>query len=781
MSYQPYYISAFENDSGLNTYYEPFLIPEKAFPYLNNAYAWRGRVKRKLGNTFLNRLRRNLTAQASGNIASAGAGPVNYNLFTGMGLLVTEPNASIEPGNLTNISIAIAAPINQTLSNTDGSQTLIVTGAGPISSATIDYATGIITMIFTGAAGASASTYTGAYYPGLPVMGLRTQETPAISENEFIAFDTKYAYRFASGSFSELSSTAPTTWNGKDHQFFWTTNYATTGTPNYYNLFWATNFNNGQFSPATYDPIYYYDTTTWTSFTPLITAADTLYTAKLIIPFRNRLLLLNTYEGTTVGTRTAAKNFPNRIRWSWSGAPTDVQAFRSDLAGRGGYYNLPTNEQIVTAEFVKDVLLIKTETASWKGIFTGNSAVPFIFEKINTELGSESEFSQIPFDRGVFTVGNYGITVDDGVNVSRIDSNIPQAVFNINNANFGPARVYGIRDYANEMVYWTYPSQDNDAKFPNYVLAYNYVNETWAFFDDSFTCYGYLYNPNSTIWSSTYALWGSSEATWGNSQNQPFFPQVIAGNQQGFVLKVQNETGESKSLCITSFSGNSVTIKDHNLKVGQFIQIKDTIGSMIVTRDSINYDLNDFIFKVVEVTSVDVVVLKGGNEVLNGLPEVISGTYYGGGYVVVLNNVDIWTKVFVPFYQQGSAARLGYVDLLLDRTPKGRVTANLYIDENGSYPINTNSNDNVGGSSEIKTCPENITLYPFQSIQQKIWHRFFTYAVCQNFQLEITMDDEQMFGPPDEDGNYIDTTYADSDVTLHALALFVSKNSRLAP
>ena len=61
MSYQPYYITSFENDSGLNTYYEPFLIPEKAFPTLEDAWVWRGRVVRRQGYSFLGRLLRDIT------------------------------------------------------------------------------------------------------------------------------------------------------------------------------------------------------------------------------------------------------------------------------------------------------------------------------------------------------------------------------------------------------------------------------------------------------------------------------------------------------------------------------------------------------------------------------------------------------------------------------------------------------------------------------------------------------------------------------------------------
>ena len=80
------------------------------------------------------------------------------------------------------------------------------------------------------------------------------------------------------------------------------------------------------------------------------------------------------------------------------------------------------------------------------------------------------------------------------MNVQRIDEKIPYEIFNVNNANNGVERVAGIRDYYNELVYWSYNSIDVDTgsndKYPNKVLVYNYKENTWAFNDDSITAFG---------------------------------------------------------------------------------------------------------------------------------------------------------------------------------------------------------------------------------------------------------------------------------------------------
>ena len=89
--------------------------------------------------------------------------------------------------------------------------------------------------------------------------------------------------------------------------------------------------------------------------------------------------------------------------------------------------------------------------------YTNNQVAPFVWQQINTELGSESTFSAVPFDRSILTMGSVGVHACNGVNVDRIDKKIPDEVFSISKDNNGVYRVAGIRDYYTEMVYWTFP------------------------------------------------------------------------------------------------------------------------------------------------------------------------------------------------------------------------------------------------------------------------------------------------------------------------------------
>lgn len=762
MPYKPFYISGYENDSGLDNSRESFLIPEKAFPQLEDAYAWRGRIRRRPGFELLGRLCRALTAVAMTNTDGTGT-------YTDADILTTfratEPNAEIVPGTVI-ITIDVGNP-NETIYNdtvTDGVLTHI---SGPFTGAgVIDYisSTAAAEITFTVSPGA-ALVVEGAvsYCPALPVMGLRTRESSTLINNEqLIAFDTTYAYQFSGGQFIEL--VAGTTWTGTDSDFFWTTNYFQNVNGD---IMWATNF-----SGPTGDPIRFFDGAAWTNFLPIINGANEFHQSLILLPYKDRLLAMNTWEGATLAGST---NFPQRIRFSQNGDPTDqVNGWLDDVVGRGGFIDIPTNEAIVSAEFIKDTLLIKCERSSWKIIYTGNETLPFILQQINTELGAESTFSIVPFDRGVFTVGNYGVTTDDSVNVSRIDERIPDIVFSFNNDNAGVERVYGIRNFQQQLVYWSFPNSAENPTYPNKILVYNYVNRTFAIFNDSFTCFGYFQRGSDLTWATLgYLSWADWTDPWNSGLIQSQFPDVIGGNQQGYVETLNRSIFNDVSLSITVITVGTpvrITVPNHNLQTGQFVKITGIIGSGSPNPTT----LNDAIYRVIKVTddTLDLQLYNTVTETFDNVTLAAGGTYLGGGKLTVLNNINILTKRFSPYYDVGSQVRLGYVDFFLEKTEEGELTVNLFVNENSSISINdpnSFSNEGILGDNIVLTRAENLALIPFQANQEKIWHRLFTYSLTQNFQLQLTFDDAQM---SDEEIN-------SSDVVLHAMTLYLTDNVRI--
>lgn len=774
MSYVPNYIASYENDSGLQNYFEPFLIPEKAYSNLEDCYCYRGRVQKRNGVKLLGRLRRAATDPATGSTAITLANQAVGTSYTVADLLDDTPDVR-NPGGV-EIPEPFAEIVAGTLIVTVGTHKFTDNGDGTLipgtvgDSGTINYITGSLSLTFGVAILATNVVVTFDYYPSLPVMGLRLRELPLqIDNDQTVAFDQKYAYIFNGTNFVEFPSTVVTRWHGPDYSEFFTTNYwFLNGSTE---LFWATNFNSG----ASGDPIRYYDGTDWKDLTPDIDSlGNKLITCRILLPYKNRLVALNTWEGAN---KTTAVNRPNLARWSTIGNPTLSATSWLSTPGQGGFLEAPTNEIITGAEFIKDVLVVKFESSSWKLVYTGNNQLPFVWQKINREMGSESTFSLVPFDNGVLSVGNLGITTDDSVSVQRIDIQIPNQVYEINGFNNGVKRVSGVRDYINQLVYWAYPSSETGDQstllFPNRVLVYNYINNTYAIFNDSFTCFGYYTEQSAATWANTNISWQNNNTTWNSSNQGAFQPSVAAGNQDGFVFILgtdRNDNDESLQILAFDSATNQILIPHHNLNVGDFVTLNGIIGT---GPDALNGITDKIKFIGTATYTIDGVSYTVTTITLDKYTSAVpAGTYIGGGTVTIINNFNVSTKVFVPTYQSGSQCRLGYVDFLLSTTAAGQCVCNVYVDENDSISINDPSADpSMLGTNVLLTCPENPTLpiVQFQINQKKIWHRMFFNVVCQNFMLNFSMSDEQMLDPDINTNNFV----------LHAMTLYTSANARL--
>lgn len=363
------------------------------------------------------------------------------------------------------------------------------------------------------------------------------------------------------------------------------------------------------------DGIRYYGTlnngTGWANYNPPIDPNNALAGALMIFPYRGYLVFLNTTEGNDQGTF----NYPNRARWTQIGTPfyslptpqnPNIQGFdpltmRDDLFGRGGANDAPTSESIVTAEFIRDILVVKFTRSTWRLRFVNNSQNPFVWERVNRELGSDCTFSAIPFDKGLMSIGNRGIIISDGNDTVRFDEKIPDDIFDIRQANFGLQRVYGIRTFRTKLNYWTFPSADNpNGIYPDKVLVFNYDTKNWSFFDDCFTCFGYYYKTGMPLtWGDLPEAWSTyTNISWNSGVSQTGFENIVAGNQQGYVLLLEQTNGQNDPcLSISAISNGPPSVftsADNNLPDGTWVKLS---GITVTTSDD-GVSLNGRNFKL---------------------------------------------------------------------------------------------------------------------------------------------------------------------------------------
>jgi len=697
MAQDRFYIGPYDENSGQDNSVKPYMIPDNAFASLRNAYVYRGRVTKRFGSRWMG------SSQLESRLRMA---------LTPTGDTVT---------TFSNVAVGQMFSIG-----TD------VFTVNDITAMAMLLSTSGVTAQLTAANQVTFSAIAGTvyWYPALPVMGLLTRETSSENQEAIVGFDTKYSYSYTDASGWDRIGTA--TWTGTDAQFFWGANWQGTD-PNDLALF-VTNFNST-------DRIRYLIGSTWATFDPTLSTTPStikLTTALILVVFKNRLVALNTVEGGT--------SYRFRARYSGVGSPLAADAWNQDIPGNGNFIDAATQESIISAEFVKDRLIVFFERSTWELAYTGNQVYPFTWQKINTELGVESTFSIVPFDRVALGVGNVGIHACNGSNVERIDSKIPDAVFDIHNDNDGPQRVYGIRDYRVEMIYWTFPSPVTSPsfKYPNQVLVYNYGTGTWSFNDDSITCFGF-YQPSTAAaagvtWDSTIITWDSDES-WGGTgggANQAYYRFVVAGNQQGYTFIVDpkiNENAPALQITDLSVSGNVVTVTayDHNLRQKnafrvQGIQDDGNLGTLlngyvfIVQSDTFNDNTpNTFTF-IYDLTDT-----------------ALSGTYEGGGYISLVSNPTILTKQYNFYAQQGRNFTIDKIDFFVTKTSTGATTVNTYVGSSTNGLIGASSQL---GTSVLETSP--YPAFPWEANAARFWHPVYFEGDGESVQFELKMTNEQL-------------------------------------
>jgi hypothetical protein len=517
---------------------------------------------------------------------------------------------------------------------------------------------------------------------------------------------------------------------------------------------------------STGSPIYLQDTVVYSlDGPPFYTASFTGDVSAATTQFFPILTPENEISGGTYQTQSA---FPS--------------AYFGDQTGLGGNVPAGLDQPITTVNRNEDVIIVGFPTRQSRLVFTGDDILPFDFFTINSELGSFSTFSGITLDRGALTVGPNGIVLSSQVSTQRIDLNIPDEIFEFSLINNGVQRVTAQRDFINEWIYFTFCSNEVTWIYPNKTLQYNYRDESWAIFFESYTTYGQFRIQQDATWATIgdrFATWEQWNETWASGSSTLLQPDVIAGNQQGFIVFRDRGTDESNSLYIKSISGLTITSPNHNLNNGDYIVISGAIGMT---------NLNGAIFGVTSVTTNTFILSLAVGQA------VPSGTYVGGGLIQRMYIPFIQTKQFPVAWDMAKKTRLGAQQYLLSTTDKGQISLLIFLSTVDTDAYNNTSiippvseNNSLIYSTVLYTCPEstNLGLTPANislqmisdsdigsSPQQQIWHRMNTSLIGDVVQIGITLNDAQM-----RDVNF-NSQFA--EIELHSFILDVQPSQLLA-
>lgn len=528
----------------------------------------------------------------------------------------------------------------------------------------------------------------------------------------------------------------------------------------------------------------------WVNFAPPLSIQDFSITdlppdqyylvgARMLLPFKDRLLCFGPVVQSSSGS---PKYLQDTVIYSQNGtpyytvsyfntpsaavdnptSPTNVlhpillpdnqtgtpSAWFEDQTGFGGFVSAGLDQPLITAAANGDVIITGFNFIQARLVYSGNDIQPFNFYLIDNEWGSGSTFSVINMGRGVLSRGSRGYINTSQERADRIDLEIPDQVFEIRLNDNGAERFTAQRDFINEWIYFTYTSNQETHKFPNQSLQFNYRDNSWAIFNEAYTHYGLFRKQTGFTWQTVglkYPSWEEWNDPWNAGTSTLLQPEVIAGNQQGFVLVRDEGTGEGNSLAIQSISGSVVTSPEHTLNEGDFIVISGAIGT-------IGAEINGKIFKVQSVTT----------NTFTLSPNIGSGTYFGGGLIKRMYVPFIQTKQFAPSWGMSRKVRLGVQQYLITTTNRSQIQLQIYLSQNSDSPYNKgyivpavgSVNNSLLYSTTLFTCPESTNLgltpanvnlnMPTAIRQAQTWHRINTSLIGDSVQLGFSMTEQQM-------------------------------------
>jgi hypothetical protein len=538
--------------------------------------------------------------------------------------------------------------------------------------------------------------------------------------------------------------------------------------------------------------------------------------ARMIIPFKDRLLFLGAvvqtssfgsqvylqdtivytengtpyYTTSYTNTPDATKDTPTHVGNVFN--PILLPANQSsispavfaDQVGFGGDLSAGVSDAIVSAGFNEDALIVGFTKRQTRVIATGNDVSPFEFFIVNSDLGTSSTFSTITMDEAVLSRGSRGFVMASQTATERFDVEILDQVFQINLNNNGNERFTAIRDFINEWVYFTYNSNQSIWRYPNETLFYNYRDQSFGLFYESYTTYGPFVESSGETWADlTYLTWETWNSPWNSGDSTLNQPIVLAGNQQGYLLiRETYSTDEAPSLSIQNFAGGVITSPNHNLNNGDYITITGAQGT--------NVNLINGIVFTVQNAGVNSFTLA---------PNPGAVIYTGGGTIIRMYLPFIQTKQFPEAWNIGRKTRIGPQMYLLTKTEAGQITVEIYLSQDDSTVFNAGpippqpnpTNDALIFSQTVFTCPEstNLGLTPFNtnlnmliepgptagspasSGSNQIWHRMNTSMIGDTVQLAFTLSQAQMTDPL--------LIQQFSEIELHGFTLDVSSASYL--
>lgn len=253
--------------------------------------------------------------------------------------------------------------------------------------------------------------------------------------------------------------------------------------------------------------------------------------------YKNRLLL----QRPTVNGVVDAQS----IRYSAINVPTNIAA---DVTGNGGEISAPTDDFLQASEFLRDQLVVFFTNSTFMFRFTGSPFIPFQFDKINVTKSCNSPYSSVAYDDRVTAIGKKGLIYCDGTTTARYDNAVIDNYKDINQEFYQLCYSQrNDAQNQTWMLYPSSDEVFTGDPFSDKIFVYNFLENTWATYLIPMSCLGlYLVQSDATWadfapggkWFDEYPTWADCDFPWDEFLQQRDALSVMGGGLDGVIYEM---------------------------------------------------------------------------------------------------------------------------------------------------------------------------------------------------------------------------------------------------
>ncbi|KKL61040.1 hypothetical protein LCGC14_2199280, partial [marine sediment metagenome] len=213
------------------------------------------------------------------------------------------------------------------------------------------------------------------------------------------------------------------------------------------------------------------------------------------------------------------------------------------------FKDIPTQDVIVSADFLLNDLYVWCEKSVWRLAYTGDSATPFEWEFISTTEGSVAQNSLVTQGARQIALGTTRLNISDSREIRAADSEIPE--FTLDWIQNSRLFTQGVVMKEERLILEAYAAAGASANadgntYPDSILTFNYENLGFSTYKlaNSIHTIGKSAVESDLTWAQDIA-WEDYTDPWNARTAESGYPTTLFGSDNGIVYQLNTSGADA--------------------------------------------------------------------------------------------------------------------------------------------------------------------------------------------------------------------------------------------